>query len=396
MGQMVSLWLICVILSWSPEGLADSPTLRHARTLIAHGKLDEAARVLRDVLEGDPASFDARVLLGTTLAIQGTRRESIQQITEAVKLRPLSAEAYNLLGTTLSRFMETADAKTAFERAVVLDPGLAEAHVNLALLMAQSGDWDGAGGHLDRALALQGKTPASAYSHYLRAKTYIARSRVEKADAELEEAVKIKPNLAEAWSDLGWVRRMLSDDTGAMHAFERSVLLNPEDPVSQYRLGTACLRSGEATRAIAHLRAAIKWGGADKPTLYNLEQALRKTGNVNEAQEVHKQMENQLRASRVSSENALLISTLNTEGMQLEKEGDFHGATAKYRMALDLDPAAGGIRLNYGLSLCRERQWKDGIAEIEEVLRQDPNDGAAAKALYIAKEQADANSKPVK
>jgi tetratricopeptide (TPR) repeat protein len=393
MNRMVGVWVVCLVLTWGPRAFAESPALGQARTLIANGKLDQAEKILRGLIRADPASFDARVMLGSALAIQGARSESIEQITEAVKLRPQSAEAYNLLGTTLSRFLETADAKTAFERAILLDPDLAEAHVNLALMLAQVRDWDGAAEHLDRALALQGNTPASAYTHYLRGKTYFAQSNAEKADAELEQAVKIRPNFAEAWSDLGWARRVLFDDSGAMQAFEKSVLLNPKDPVAQYRLGTACLRNGEAKCAVEHLRASLKWGGADKPTLYNLELALRKEGHMKEAREVHSQMEDQLQASQISSQNAVLISSLNNEGMELEKRGDFEQARAKYRMALELDPTAGGIRLNYGLSLCRLHQWHEGIAEIQEVLRLDPDDGAAARALYIAKEQAAAESK---
>jgi tetratricopeptide (TPR) repeat protein len=335
-------------------------------------------------------------MLGKTLAIQGVRSESIEQMTEAVKLRPQSAEAYNLLGSTLSRFMETADARTAFEKAIRLDPRLAEAHVNLALLLAQSGDWKSADEQLDRALALQGNTPTSAYTRYLRATTWIAQTQFDKAEADLQQAVRLRPDFAEAWSDLGWVRRMLSDEKGEFQALEKSALLNPKDSVAQYRLGTAYLRRGEAKLAVEHLQAALKWGDADRATLYNLELALRKAGDMKEAQKVRSQMEHQLHVSRISSENALLISSLNDEGIQLEKQGDFQGAATKYRMALDLDPTAGGIRLNYGLALCRLQQWHDGIAEIQEVLRLDPDNGPAARALFIAREQAETDSKSSK
>jgi tetratricopeptide (TPR) repeat protein len=245
-------------------------------------------------------------------------------------------------------------------------------------------------------LALQKNTPASAYTHYLRAKTWIAKSQLEKASAQLESALRVQPRMAEAWSDLGWTRMMLSDDPGALQAFKKAVLFNPKDPVAQYRLGTAYLRKGEATRAVEHLKVALKHGGADKPTLYNLERALRKAGEVNEAQEIRTQMAEAMKETRNSSENGLQVTSLNAEGMELEKQGNFRAATAKYRMALDLDPTAGGVRLNYGLSLCRQHQWKDGIAEIEEVLRADPDNGAATRALYIAREQAEAESKVAK
>ena len=57
---------------------------------------------------------------------------------------------------------------------------------------------------------------------------------------------------------------------------------------------------------------------------------------------------------------------------------------AKYRAALDLDPAGYGFRLNYALALCRLDRWQNGIAELREVLRVDPDNADAAKALYIA------------
>jgi tetratricopeptide (TPR) repeat protein len=395
-NRIVSLWLVCLALACNTHAFAQSLALSQARTFIVQGKLDQAVAILRELVKSDPANFDARTMLGKTLAIQGVRSESIEQMTEAVKLRPQSAQAFNLLGSTLSRFMETADARAAFENAIRLDPSLAEAHVNLALLLAQSGDWEGADEHLDRALALQGNTPTSAYTRYLRATTWIAQTQFDKADADLQQAVRLRPDFAEAWSDLGWVRRMLSDEAGEMQALEKSVLLNPKDSIAQYRLGTAYLRRGEAKLAVEHLQAALKWGGADRATLYNLELALRKAGDMKEAQKVRSQMEHQLQISRISSENALLISSLNDEGIQLEKQGDLQGAVTKYRMALDLDPTAGGIRLNYGLALCRLRHWHDGIAEIQEVLRLDPDNGAAARALFIAKEQAEADSKSSK
>jgi tetratricopeptide (TPR) repeat protein len=393
MKQILSLWLICLSLATGSQGFAQSPALRAARELITNGKPDQAVKILRGLIQADPADYDARVLLGTTLAIRGIRSEAIEQIAEAAKLRPQSAETYNLLGTTLSRFMETENARSAFERAIQLDPGLAEAQVNLALLLAQAGDWEGAGEHLDSALAVQGNSPASAYSHFLRAKIWVVQSQFDRASAELEQAVRVRPKYAEAWSDLGWSRRMISDDKGALQASEKAVLLNPKDPAAQYRLGTAYLRQGLPQRAVQHLRAALRLGGPDKPTLYNLEQALRKAGNMTEAQAIRSQMEILLQANRNSSENALQVAHLNSEGMQLEKQGDAQGAMMKYRMALELDPTAGGIRLNYGLSLCRLHRWHDGIAEIQEVLRVDPDNGTAARALYIAKEQAARDSR---
>jgi predicted Zn-dependent protease len=63
------------------------------------------------------------------------------------------------------------------------------------------------------------------------------------------------------------------------------------------------------------------------------------------------------------------------------------GALEKYRAALDLDPTDAVLRLNYGLALCRLGRWAEGAAELEEVLRLNPNNADAAKTLYIARDE---------
>src|ERR1035441_9657051 len=138
--------------------VAEQASIGSARDLLAKGQLREAAVVLRHVVVADPGNFDARTLLGTTLALQGIRSESIEQLVEAVHLRPKSAEAYNTLGMVLSRFVETKAAREAFENALALNPHLAEVRINLALLQAQAGEFEPAGENLDYAIQLQGDT----------------------------------------------------------------------------------------------------------------------------------------------------------------------------------------------------------------------------------------------
>ncbi|MCI0422648.1 MAG: tetratricopeptide repeat protein, partial [Acidobacteria bacterium] len=73
--------------------------------------------------------------------------------------------------------------------------------------------------------------------------------------------------------------------------------------------------------------------------------------------------------------------------VELEKSGNLVAALEKYQAALDLDPFHSGFRSNLALCLCRAGQWGRGISELREILRQNPNDEATTKALYIALEQ---------
>src|SRR4051812_32103524 len=72
-----------------------------------------------------------------------------------------------------------------------------------------------AAAYLDRALKLLAHQQAAAYPLYLRAKVYSADNQTQRAAAALEESVVLDPSLAEAWSDLGMVRKLLRNDHGA-------------------------------------------------------------------------------------------------------------------------------------------------------------------------------------
>jgi len=124
--------------------------------------------------------------------------------------------------------------------------------------------------------------------------------------------------------------------------------------------------------------------------------ALRKAGRSEEARPIERCMAELQQQSDRASEVGFAASALNSEGIQVERSGDIRAALAKYRAALDLDPTGFGFRLNYALALCRLGRWQDGIVELREVLRLDPDNADAAKAFYIAVDQAKPQSGEVR
>ena len=98
-----------------PHVLCDSPSeLQKAQDLLARGSLAEAVTVLRQIVQDDRGNFDAHLLLGTALGLQGRRAESLQEIDTAISLSTNSPKARNQRGVILSRFLETGAARKAF------------------------------------------------------------------------------------------------------------------------------------------------------------------------------------------------------------------------------------------------------------------------------------------
>ncbi len=356
--------------------LAQRASVETAWDLLAKGNRKQAIALLHEIIQANPRDADARLLLGSVLMEEGQRAESIAQLTEAVRLRPNSAEAFNALGEA-----DPKAARGAFEKAIALDPRFAQAHVNLGLILVQSGEMQAAAQHLDRAIAILGHTPDAAFPHYLRAKVYTEHNEVEKAAAELKEALSLRPDFAEAWSDLGQARKTLLDDAGALAAFQRAVDAGPDDAVAQYRLGAEYLHNGKANLAVLHLRKALALNPEDQSTLNSLQLALREDGQLEEAAQVRKRLADLLRKRDTASQNALAAIQLNNDGANLEKAGNLRGALEKYRAALELYPEHVGIRVNLAAALLRLGQRSQGISELREAVRRDPSNNTAKTAL---------------
>ena len=349
-----------LILILAIQGLAQRSPVEDAWNLLAKGQRQQAISLLHDMIRANPADADARLLLGSVLMEQGARAESILQLKEAVRLRPQSAEAQNALGEALNNFGDPKEARVPFEKAVQLDPGFGQTRVNLGLVLLEAGDFHAAAIQLDRAIELLDSKQDAAYPLYLRAKIYAQQSDFEKATKELQTAVSLQPDLAEAWSDLGQARKMLLDDTGALDAFERAVKLNPNDAVAQYRLGAECLQQNKLKDAIAHLEEAAR---------------------------IKAQLAQLLRDRDRATQNLLKAIEINNQGAQLEKAGKLNEALEKYKSALDLAPDHVGIRTNYAVALLHLGRFSEGIAQLQEAIRRDPDNQALKDALEKAQAQ---------
>ncbi len=313
---------------------------------------------------------------------------ALEEAELAAKQHPQSAEAQNAWGEALDEAGHFDAARRQFERAIELKANYGQAYLNLGLVSLQLNAPDQAAINLDRATKLLGRTPEAGYALYLRAKIYATRENYDEALRALNEAVKLRPDLAEAWSDLGETRKSKLDDRGALVAFQKAVDLNPADAVAQYRLGDEYLRLDNAPQAVEHLQLAYKRNPQDQSVLNALQSALRKEGKTAEANKIRAQLAELLRKRDESMQKAVTAIKLNNEGASLQKEGDLAGALAKYQEASRLDPNHVGIRVNYAVALLRLGHWTDGLNELHEALRRDPGNDQIRLALKDALAQA--------
>ncbi len=385
--------IFCLLLL-STYMYAAQSALEQAWSLAAKGDRDGAITLLRTMIREKPSDADVRLLLGSLQSEAGQREEAINQLTEAVRLRPNSWEASNALGEAYSHFGDSSGARGAFERSVRLNPNAGVAQENLGAVLLQLGDASAAAPHLDRAITLLKQTSEAADAHYLRAKIYTAENKNSAALGHLQTAVSIRPDFAEAWSDLGAARSATGDSEGALLAFRKAVELNGHEAIAQYRLGAEYLRRAEPQLAIEPLQAAYRLNPEDQSTLNSLQNALRQAGRQDEAAIIRRKLAEVLHARDLKSQNALKALQINNEGSALEKAGDIPAALARYREAVAMNPDHAGIRTNYALALLRLGQWTEGLTELHGAVELDPNNTNLTVVLQDALSKAPPNLLP--
>ena len=376
------LFLLCVNTAGAQTNAIDE-----ARQLFLHGSNQRAAQVLESEIKSHPEESEAHLLLGQIYALEDRRGESLHELSRAVELQPDSAPSYNMLGTALSRFAEFDTARKAYEQAVALDPNMVDARINLAMALAQANDRKGAVEQLTKAIELRSGGPGAARAHYLLAKIY-ENDDAPKAIHELEAASRIDPRDQQTWLHIGILKDESGDQGGALTALQRAVACDPRDAESQYELGSEYLIEGDGRQATIHLQIARKL--MPKPTmalLYKLDRALRKTGDTRGAEQIRAQAQELI--TRDDDANQQFRDAEETEhsAIELERHGDLAHAVEKYRAALEINPRQDRYRYNYGLALCRLDRFREGIAELHEVLENDPGNIDARRALFIAEDK---------
>ncbi|HEY0839903.1 MAG TPA: tetratricopeptide repeat protein, partial [Vulgatibacter sp.] len=162
----------------------------YAELLLKEGNRAEAEKVLRDAVEAEPRTFEARCALGRLLLDRGEDEEALAQLREAVRLAPLHTEARRALARVLTKRGEKESA--AVEWAVVVDrtPDDFDALGELASLWIDAGEMDKA---KERVEAILRVFPKSAAAHLVLGRVQLARGSTSEAAASLRRSLSLAP-----------------------------------------------------------------------------------------------------------------------------------------------------------------------------------------------------------
>ena len=121
------------------------------RLLTAKGSLEEAVFQLHRSIELEPMDVETRLDYAIALLEANQAAEAETQIRAALKIAPTSARGLDLMGQLALMRRQPAQARAEFEAAVKSDPNFGPAQLDLAQLLLEAGDVNGALPLIDRA-----------------------------------------------------------------------------------------------------------------------------------------------------------------------------------------------------------------------------------------------------
>ena len=341
--------------------------------------LQGAIEHLNRAVELRPNYAEAHYNLGVALWYSDSRDKAIAELQESTRQDPAAGETYAFLGSVLEQTGNLAAAGRNLQRAVALLPPLPSVFVDLGLVFLHLSDVPHALGQFDAALNLP--APGSPVPAWQRAVNSLreavakdskdaelhnvlgrmmgrAGSDANAVKAEFREAIRLKPDFAEAQNNLGLVLTQSSEDEGAIAAFREAIRIAPNWADAHANLG-AVLTITEPAEAVKELEEAVKLEPSSIKAQYNLALAYEASPQDG-AEKAIGQLRKVVAAAPDFARAHLAL------GRSLLSKGAVQEAIDQLQTAAHLDSSLGQAHYQLGLALSRAGRQAEALPELQK------------------------------
>jgi tetratricopeptide (TPR) repeat protein len=176
--------------------------------LLLQGDIASASKLFKEGLTLNPQSAKSWIGLGIALYSGGHSEEAVSAFLSAIDLYPADPRPYLFLGKAYNISNKvTAAVNTRMNRWIQLEPGNARAYYYYALSLWRGNRDTGLDQDMERIESLFKESawldPTFPFAHLQLGNLYFGENRFPEAIAEYQDAVRLKPELAEAHYRLG-------------------------------------------------------------------------------------------------------------------------------------------------------------------------------------------------
>jgi len=218
-------------------------------------RLDEAERVLKQVLKVQPKNADALCFLSIVFAYRKDFQQALTYINKSLENQPNNTNTYANKGNILKELGEIFDAKACYEKAIQLDSRNPEAYNNLGNIEQELGNYQKSIGCYNKAIDLQ-RNYAEAYSNKGNALQKIG-SYQDALDC-YDKAISLKPGYIDAWLNKGFALSKMKRVKEALDNCDKAIKLNALYPLAWTDKGVILSEAGLHQEAIHCYNKAIE------------------------------------------------------------------------------------------------------------------------------------------
>ncbi len=340
--------------------------------LLGKGRLAEADTLLGQVTEDNPQLLDATLGRAQIAVSQQRLDQADSLVTQVLARQDNLPEAHNMKGVVLLLKKRTDEARSQFSRAVELRPRYVTPRLYLAILSRFSGDYAGAiaqykaligvaprlpAGYLGQAESqmllhqqaaaletLEGwkaADPNTLMPYQVLANIYLAGKDSPKAIAQLQAALKKRPDDPATTTILGTAYAVAGNTSSAMSTYRKAMAIKDANAEPSLRLGELEAQQGQTREALAHFRQSLKIDPNNAVASNNIAWLLANQGS---------ELDEALRLAELTTQrDPKYVDAQDTLGWVRYRRGEYPQAAAAFKAALALAPSRTDIAAHLSL-----------------------------------------------
>ncbi|MFH1368569.1 MAG: tetratricopeptide repeat protein [Elusimicrobiota bacterium] len=279
-------------------------------------------------------------------------QKAIPELEAAHNLQRLEVNNNYELGNCYARSGRKEKAVWMYKESLRANAGYDEIYFNMATVMMQTGDVNGAIPEYSRALFIN---PISNESYMALGSVFLQNADfyAEPGIELFKQCLHFFPNNRDIWNNLGYLYTRTNSGEEALEAYKKAVQIDPDFDLARKNLEIISSKLGKKD-----------------DFMQRMDNLFRKTENGIVAKnwnEAMKSCEKLVQLAPRSAKARLYMANIYFT------VGDIENAITEYNVLLSMDPGNISGRTNLGLAYFEAKRFAEAQKEFEAVLRADPN-----------------------
>lgn len=341
-----------------------SAQLAEARALYQDGRLQEAEQLLTQISRNNPNNPETLYLLGAIAYRTRIYDSSVRMMLRVIALQPRHHDAQLTLGMAYRAQKKPREALVALRKAAVMKPSSLDGRFHLALAEIEAGDLKAAAKNLERAVKID---PESAHVRNTYASVLFQLGDRDESLRQLRKAAAIASDSADMQQNLAVALQTNGQHEEAVEQFRRVLALVPDHFDAMYGMANSLTALRQIDEAYTFFERLLKEGPKMVPPRSNYALALRHGNRAADSVA-------QFRQALTDSHGEPFVAANLAESLVAAGETD--EALKVLRASAENRPTE-GIMLQLGDLLARLGKFGEATAQLERVLKRQPDNSVA-------------------